>query len=508
MSGDGGTNNAFNVMSLDGGHNRFYNFYYAHRSNVTWRFISAGDDWWYLYNVDVNAYFQEGSDGYSALSCTNQSDATKVKIIATGTGSKVYLQTYRYNGQTNKYLGTDATTQGTWIFTNKSSSNNAACYLVPAPVIVQGVNYRLNCQNYLALEIANNFYPIVSGSSLVFNARGASTDNPNASWMLKTVDGSSHEYNLYNVGSGTYLSVASNGWQSNPVSVSDNTVLTGNSYKWSVYPVAGNNYILGLTSSIASATSAEAALYMGTDWYWDGLGIFLNKPFKGTQTSTSDPNSTKGAIRVRFIPQPISYTLSADYGTIVLPFDATIPDGLTVYSCSGVNADTKELTLNQVTTTLEAYKPYIIMGTSGTTYTFEVSSQASIVKTAPYTDSDGFLVGNFLPATVPVSDESNTYYILQYQETQGLAFYHVNSDITAGANRCYLKIPVSAGTPVKAFIFGNTTDISGVKSDTVNNVDVYGIDGRLVRRNVARSSAVNGLTKGIYVAGGKKIVVQ
>jgi hypothetical protein len=55
-----------------------------------------------------------------------------------------------------------------------------------------------------------------------------------------------------------------------------------------------------------------------------------------------------------------------------------------------------------------------------------------------------------------------------------------------------------------------TTGISTVQ-DTANNsenVDVFNLSGVRVRANVARSSALNGLAKGIYIVGGKKVVVK
>ena len=40
-----------------------------------------------------------------------------------------------------------------------------------------------------------------------------------------------------------------------------------------------------------------------------------------------------------------------------------------------------------------------------------------------------------------------------------------------------------------------------VASDPDEKVDVYTIDGVLVKRNVLRSAATEGLTKGIYIVG-------
>ena len=47
-----------------------------------------------------------------------------------------------------------------------------------------------------------------------------------------------------------------------------------------------------------------------------------------------------------------------------------------------------------------------------------------------------------------------------------------------------------------------------IVEDQAEKVDVYSIDGVLLRRNVARGSATNGLAKGIYIVGKEKVLVK
>ena len=55
----------------------------------------------------------------------------------------------------------------------------------------------------------------------------------------------------------------------------------------------------------------------------------------------------------------------------------------------------------------------------------------------------------------------------------------------------------------------STVGIDGVTADAANApVDVYSIDGRLLRSNVERGAAANGLPAGIYVIGGQKVIVK
>ena len=45
-----------------------------------------------------------------------------------------------------------------------------------------------------------------------------------------------------------------------------------------------------------------------------------------------------------------------------------------------------------------------------------------------------------------------------------------------------------------------------VIEDQKEKVNVYSIDGVLIRRNVARAGATDGLVKGIYIVGNKKTI--
>ena len=47
-----------------------------------------------------------------------------------------------------------------------------------------------------------------------------------------------------------------------------------------------------------------------------------------------------------------------------------------------------------------------------------------------------------------------------------------------------------------------------IVEDQAEKVDVYSIDGVLIRRNVARANATDGLAKGIYIVGKQKVLVK
>ncbi len=57
---------------------------------------------------------------------------------------------------------------------------------------------------------------------------------------------------------------------------------------------------------------------------------------------------------------------------------------------------------------------------------------------------------------------------------------------------------------------GTTTGVKDLNIDTADNgpVDVYNMNGQLIKQNVERSEATNGLPGGIYIVGGKKVIVK
>ena len=53
-----------------------------------------------------------------------------------------------------------------------------------------------------------------------------------------------------------------------------------------------------------------------------------------------------------------------------------------------------------------------------------------------------------------------------------------------------------------------TTDIRNLPQIETNGVNVYSIDGRLLRANVQQDEALTGLPKGMYIVGTMKYVVR
>ena len=204
----------------------------------------------------------------------------------------------------------------------------------------------------------------------------------------------------------------------------------------------------------------------------------------------------------------VSLNITAGWATLILPFEAAVPENVKAYTCGAVGEvqdGVATLTLTEADK-LEANTPYILEGVEGT-YSFKGLNTAT---ENAYTK--GLLTGTLVDMTA----QEGTY-VLQNQ-TNGVGFYKVGSDAasqpTIGANRVYLNADAVAGGNVQAFILkgidgdGTTTGIDGTMAEADATVNVYNLNGILVRQNVKMSEALDGLQKGIYIVNGTKKAVK
>lgn len=176
----------------------------------------------------------------------------------------------------------------------------------------------------------------------------------------------------------------------------------------------------------------------------------------------------------------IIYTLgNSGYGTLILPFDADLPEGVSAYTCTGIDGNT---VLMEQQGLIPANTPVIMSGTPGT-YTFTGESCAS---EDSYTE--GLLTGVFKATVI---DDG---YVLQ-QQNGIVGFYYVDAEEpkTVPANRCYLSVP--AGAKMLSLL----EDTDGINAiDSSEEAGAYALDGKKVGKKA----------KGVVIKGGVKIVQQ
>ena len=181
---------------------------------------------------------------------------------------------------------------------------------------------------------------------------------------------------------------------------------------------------------------------------------------------------------------------SAGWATLILPFNAEIPEGVTVYASESVEGDLVKL---KEVGSIVANTPYLIKGTAGRTYEF---SGYGLADKDEYKDANELFVGTY----VDYKTEGGEY-VLQNHEGK-VAFYLVGEyKPEVAPYRCYLTVP--ATSQAKAFFFDNeATGINGVDAAGAEIEAIYTINGTRVNNlqkglNIVKMS--NGKTQKVYV---------
>lgn len=214
---------------------------------------------------------------------------------------------------------------------------------------------------------------------------------------------------------------------------------------------------------------------------------------------TTNDRSDLSLVKAEKANVPLSIT-AAGWCTLILPFDAEIPEGFEVYSCTGteVPVGTSTALVLEKAESIEAHTPYIVKGKDGDTYDFSDYGTALQDQYAA-----GLMTGTFTQQKAV----ANTY-VLQNQEGK-VGFYKVaaGSEPTIKPYRAYINADVAEANIVALLLPGIETGINGIVAEDAL-VNVYNLNGILVRENVKLGQALEGLSKGIYIVNGTKKAVK
>ena len=259
------------------------------------------------------------------------------------------------------------------------------------------------------------------------------------------------------------------------------TKVSGNNYKMSQIDADGNARYLstgvpygGNTGQIRTTTEAGNALVVtviptATEGVWNLKNTEANQ-YIGSQDAGVFTVNSHIDFNIVETEKPVITvnTTVAGYGTLMLPFVATLPEGMKAYTCSEV--DGEMLTLTEVDV-LEANKPYILEGTMNEDLTGDAQGTA-------LTYTEGLLTGVYEEQLAPVGK-----FVLQKNDEK-VGFYKVaeGKQPTMGANRAYLTEPASVEARDAYFFFGEagTTGIStidAVKALTGGNARIFNAAG-------------------------------
>lgn len=236
----------------------------------------------------------------------------------------------------------------------------------------------------------------------------------------------------------------------------------------------------------------------------DGVHTLYNtvaNQFLGSQDAGLYTVNSHIYFELRPVPANAEVTLnvtSAEWATLMLPFAAEIPEGLTVYSCAGTEDNGESLTLEQADA-IEANTPYIVSGAAGS---YDFSGRGLATKNAY---EAGWLYGTYETVYAPASS-----YVLQNQDGK-VGFYLVENaeEIAVKPNRAYM-VSAASEVNVRALLLptDDVTGIENVEAAGDAEVDVYSINGVLVRKAVKAGEALKGLQKGLYIVNGVKKAVK
>ena len=209
-----------------------------------------------------------------------------------------------------------------------------------------------------------------------------------------------------------------------------------------------------------------------------------------------------------FTATQVSYDRAFKFGngyvsSFVLPFamNTTYVDGK-VYKFNAVNGDNVNFT--EVTGQLEANVPYLIVANSAKPFSTALAKEVEIEATPETMEVKADNAPSFAHIgsynTTKVTSENGTTY---YGYTGG-NFVKANNG-TLNPFRTLIKATGTTATQFSLKLDGEVTGIIGVNTE-LGKVDVYNLEGKLVRSQVEAATALQGLEKGVYVINGKKVM--
>lgn len=240
----------------------------------------------------------------------------------------------------------------------------------------------------------------------------------------------------------------------------------------------------------------------------------FHSPYKSNATTGSLSDVEPGCVyRVQAV-STYPVTFKAEYSTLNLPFDVTLPENVEAYVVSSVLENTvgehRELAITKVEGTVHANTPVILRCTNSTKPTSEEPVSVNLGVTGAATQAEG--VNNILSGSTVRRTEFGevSYYALANKAlTEGgekqIGFFRVSTQ-TMPANKAYLlrsRIPASAENAM-ALLFNfdgdHITSIGNAAQTKAQGSEVYyDLNGRRVLYP----------THGIYVKGnGQKVFIK
>lgn len=187
--------------------------------------------------------------------------------------------------------------------------------------------------------------------------------------------------------------------------------------------------------------------------------------------------------------------------TFVLPFTFTADKvNGTVYELSGVNEGVLDFTSLEGSMELKANRPYLVVS-KGTQLLNASAFSGEVVATDDLTNEvyGGVTMVGAYEATPVTSDASESWYGCNANGQ----FVKANTGTIKPFRTAIKSTGSQSSFALK--LDGTVTGIVNLENPNAK-VDVYTLSGVCVRKNVPAASALNGLSRGVYIVGGQKVV--
>lgn len=213
----------------------------------------------------------------------------------------------------------------------------------------------------------------------------------------------------------------------------------------------------------------------------------------------------------QFEAASVSYdrTFSGNTSTVCLPFSCEIPTGADVYEMTEFNDRVVGFCK---ASSIEAYKPYIIKA-DGNVFA-EMSSAENVHYVFPATsdyDEMSESIGALSFCGTMSKQELKSDNFTKYYGYSGGKLKYVGIGNVGYVNpfRAYfVECATDDLKTANVVLYDVPSSIESVDADGTELVDVYSVDGRLIKASVKRSEASEGLDKGVYIIGKRKVLVK
>ena len=291
-------------------------------------------------------------------------------------------------------------------------------------------------------------------------------------------------------------------------------VLGGESGAWTFYDTCNNGYLYAASSSknylkvqttIDDNSKASITLAANGNATIKFLGKNSRNIIKYNKSTIPRLFSCYGGGQqvVQLYVRTTPFTLTtAQYGTYFTTDAFVMPEGVTGYTVT--DKDGENLTLNEAYvagTTVPASTALVLKAT-------EELTESKTFNAVVVNSTEAAPAGNLLHGTVEEAQtnvEGATAYYKLANGDKGLGFYYGAENggaFTNGAHKAYLAVKGNL-SQMKGFSFdGMTTGINQASTAKTNdNANIYDLNGR-------RIQSLSTAQKGIYIVGGKKVIVK